>query len=187
MRILHLFELKNSKLDTILYQRGQTNTPGLAQGWLGRSVPSRWTPEQLWPSALAARQRLQLTVIDWGASLQACHVEHAQFREGFRLLSSFLAYWKSFSMHNQTFHLKAAVFSPAVTKATQEASATGKAIQKLRASLRSEKSHGPGFPGNLRHASLGVPSLLHLTPRMNEDSNHSIVIRTKQRAFPRGT
>lgn len=118
--------------------------------------------------------------------MQACHVRNAQFREGFGVLSFFLSYWKPFFMHNQTFHLKAAVFSPAVTKATWEASATRKAVQKLRVSLRSGKLHPPGFPDNLRHTGLWVPSLLRLTARMNEDNNHSTAMRTRQRAFPGG-
>lgn len=119
--------------------------------------------------------------------MQACHVRYAPVQRGFWSFCLFFGLIGNFFMHNQTFHLKAAVFSLAVTKATWEAGATRKAVQKLRASLRSGKLHPSVFPDNLRHTSLWVPSLLHLTARMNEDNNHSTVMRTRQRAFPGGT
>lgn len=81
-------------------------------------------------------------------------------------LEVLLFYWKPLSMYTQTFQVKAAAFNPADTKATWKASTIRKAIQKLRISLRSGKPHPPDFPGNLRQASLLMPSLLHLMVRM---------------------
>lgn len=83
-----------------------------------------------------------------------------------RFLEVLLFYLKPLSMYTQTFHVKAAAFNPADTKATWKASTIRKAIQKLRISLRSGKPHPPDFPGNLRQASLLMPSLLLLMVRM---------------------
>lgn len=80
------------------------------------------TPEHFWPSALAAKQLTKELV---------CRPATLGMPSSERVLEFclfFLSYWKPFFMHNQTFHLKSAVFSPAVTKATWETSATRKAI-----------------------------------------------------------
>lgn len=97
-------EVLYSKLNTILYQRGQTKATGLARGVAGEKCAMQElrqiTPEHFWPSALAAKQLTKELVC------RPATLGMPSFREGFGVLSFFFVLLETFFYAQSDFSPK---------------------------------------------------------------------------------